>query len=171
MADFEWKDNGLERFIRNTIFLEDTNARVGIVGDAGGRSAGTGGMSIAEVALYAEFGTPHEPARSFIRSAIRTRRAKELTIMLAEACLNFSSNIDKELHIAGAALAQVMRDKILEGSTRRNAPATVKRKGYNHPLYETGALSESLGYELVRSGGEVVEARAESEGGGEGDGG
>ena len=35
-----------------------------------------------------------------------------------------------------------------DGTLQKNAPATVARKGENHPLYETGKLKKKISYEV-----------------------
>jgi hypothetical protein len=158
MATYEWKDRGLAKFLRNIAYLEQTNVRAGIVGGAEDQPAGTGGMSVGEVALINEFGTGHVPRRSFIRKAITTPKAHELARFLAESALYFNNfgNMDPAFHAAGEGLVEIMRQIVMEGSTKQNAPATVVRKGFDHPLVDSGTLLGAIGYELVRSGGAVL---------------
>lgn len=54
-------------------------------------------------------------------------------------------------------VAEYLRDRIVENIMRAdkfvpNAPATIRKKGFNHPLYETGLLSESIEYTVDTHG-------------------
>lgn len=155
MADFQWIDMGLEQILKHVHFLDETNARVGIVGDAGDRPSGNGRMTVGEVALINEFGTESVRSRSFMRSALRTAKAHELAYFLAETALTFG-NVEQALHAAGEGLAEIMRAKITHGELRQNKASTIERKGFNSPVLETGVLLTSIDYELVRASGGIL---------------
>lgn len=158
----KWIDMGLDQILKNVKFLDETNVRVGIVGDAGERTAANGRITLGEVALINEFGSKAAgiPSRSFIRSALKTPKAKELAYNLAKTAITFG-NVDNALHAAGEALAEVMRDKVLHGVPPPNAASTIAKKGFDHPLIETSELQDAIGYELVRSSGITVPSKGD----------
>lgn len=166
-SKYEWIDMGLEKILQHVHFLDETNARVGIVGAAGDKRSGDGRMTVGEVALINEFGTKSIPARSFMRSALRTEKAHELAYFLAETALTFG-NVDQALHAAGEGLAEVMRAKITSATLRQNKASTIAKKGFNSPLLDTGVLLRSIDYELVRASGGILSSGG-SEGGDEGE--
>lgn len=58
---------------------------------------------------------------------------------------------------AAQEMAELMKENIMRGDRFvPNAPATVRRKGFNHPLYEHGDLVNSITYQVVEEGGTIT---------------
>ncbi len=71
---------------------------------------------------------------------------------LADACRaagrGDSEGVDAGLNRCGQAGADGIRTLIDRGLSPGNAPSVIAKKGFDKPLYETGALYASFGYEI-----------------------
>lgn len=108
----------------------------------------------AEIGLVHEYGAPAAgiPARSFIRQAFERRRDElvQLQAKLSEAIL--AGKIDEKRAMgllgawgSGAIKATITRD----GTFAPLKPATVKRKGSDKPLINTGQLVGAITFVVV----------------------
>lgn len=131
---------------------------------AGGVKAGilnnattTDGKSIAEYAVYNEFGTKNIPARPFMRTVAKEKPTKWIGEMVRHVRGKATKPaVWKEaLGIAGESMKSDIKDSIQNGSWTPNAPATIavkKRKGKvepDHPLIDTGQMLAAVSYEVV----------------------
>lgn len=58
---------------------------------------------------------------------------------------------------ASDELSQIMKQNILVGDRFvPNAPATIRKKGFDHPLYEHGDLVNSIKYEIIDEPDRVI---------------
>jgi hypothetical protein len=164
MADgIEYLDLGLEKFLQGVDHIDKTRVRVGVVGAAADRPSADGRLKMGEVAIINYFGSlaMNIPPRRFADRPLHTQTARDEAAKVARAAIEFG-NIDAALDSAGEALAREMRDAVFHGEFRENAAKTVMKKGFDHPLLETGQLVEAIGHELVRGSGDTVDAGAAS---------
>jgi hypothetical protein len=103
--------------------------------------------------LINEFGVrPHVPARPALATTFDSQRGP---IYLAfakaygRALLRRGSARDAGLEAAGQFLASRLRKNIVDWSSPANRPRTVRRKGFNDPLVETGTMAASVGYRVT----------------------
>ena len=131
---------------------------------AGGVKAGilnnattTDGKSIAEYAMYNEFGTSRIPARPFLRTVAKEKPKQWIGEMVRHV-RGRATNPDiwkQALGLAGESMKSDIKDSIQNGNWVPNAPATVKakaRKGKvepDHPLIDTGQMLAAVSYEVV----------------------
>lgn len=111
------------------------------------------GTDVADVAIYNEFGTSRIPARPFLEQTFR--KHKDEYIQSAEEVYGAfvkRKDFKSELKKFGEKCKQDVRDEIDEGDFTPNAPSTIARKGFNHPLYETGLLKSSVVYRTKKRG-------------------
>lgn len=99
---------------------------------------------VIEYALANEFGTENIPQRSFIRSTIFEEKGN-IPKVFAQAYRETWS-FDLALDRCGEYLAERVKDKIRNGNFTPNAPSTIKQKGSNHPLIDSGTLLNSIEY-------------------------
>lgn len=119
------------------------------------------GKSLHDIALYNEFGTENIPPRPAFRlgteAAMKTRKPQIQAFlknvfrsgMQKNKKLNSKFMLGREqilLTGIGQSAVKEIKDIIKAGSTLPNAPATVRKKGFDHPLYETGVLLENVNY-------------------------
>lgn len=169
MSDMvEWVDMGLEKFARGFASLEKTSVQVGVVGEEGERTASSGRITIAEAALIDEFGSRKAriPARKAISRTITAAQAKRAGKQVASALVE-GGNTDAALTDAGTHFVRLIQQKILDGDFRPNADSTVAKKGFDHPLIDTGEFLAAISYKIVQwvgAGGSDHDASEFSEG-------
>jgi hypothetical protein len=113
-----------------------------------------GGASVAEVAAYNELGSSDTPARPFMRQSFEKHEAE-----LKAACeqvnrtLASGGTVQEALGRLGVIAKALVQEEIVEGSFEPNAPSTIKKKGSDKPLIDTGTMRQSVTY-VVREAGE-----------------
>jgi phage gpG-like protein len=131
---------------------------IGVQGQEGIRIYPRTGVNVATVALYNEFGTRSTPghagmpARSFIRGTLFEKRA-EISEFIAEAMGAVVSGRKEALDAiasVGRFVAKLVKTRIETTShwAKRNAPATIARKGFDRPLHETERLARSISWSI-----------------------
>lgn len=114
-------------------------------------------ISVGQVAIINEYGTETIPPRPAFR--IGLERSVTKNKKLIDAALKNITNhlltgrkdsIQRQLTQAltqiGKSAKKETKDIIKQGSMTPNAPLTIKKKGFDHPLWETGLLYESVEY-------------------------
>lgn len=119
------------------------------------------GTSLHDVAIWNEFGTENAPPRPAMtmgtEKAMKTRSAQIQSFMSnvfhsgmqknKKLNSNYMLGREKILLIGiGQSAVKEVKDIIRAGSTVPNAPATVKRKGFDHPLLETELYLRNVDY-------------------------
>lgn len=148
-----YTDMGLGDIINGFDILASTNIEVGVVGPAADAPASSGRLTMGEVAIINEFGAPgaNIPARHFVQNTITPKRSRAEAHKLVTAAMHLEDPI-AALNEVGARLAEEIRERIYHGDFRQNKPATVRRKGFNHPLMDTSALADAVGFLVVPEG-------------------
>lgn len=105
-------------------------------------SVGVFGKKEAEIAFFNEFGTRTIPARSFIRSTIAENKQN----IVANLAMNFQQTHDAKIAAAltSTYVENLIKAKIASGNFTPNAPSTIKKKGKNQPLVDTGRMMNSI---------------------------
>ena len=157
----------LEKILKCLSRLRSTRVEVGLPDSAPARSRFL-------LAIH-EHGSPvmHIPPRPVVQPAlsnpqVRASMAEALTSACEAASRGDEAGMEEAFSGAGEAGVQGIRSYIDSGISPPNAPVTVSGgwiynrvakkgvhvsgKGFNKPLYETGALAESFDYE-VKTGG------------------
>lgn len=114
-------------------------------------------ISVGQVAIINEYGTETIPPRPAFR--IGLERSVTKNKKLIDAALKNITNhlltgrkdsIQRQLTQAltqiGKSAKKETKDIIKQGSMTPNAPLTIRKKGFDHPLWETGLLYESVEY-------------------------
>lgn len=157
-------DLGLEKLMKSMKFLDKTVVEVGITGEAADKPTADGRLTIGQAAIIDHYGTKTIPPRPFVTSVMNSPVAMPAAADIVSTALSFG-NVDGALNRAGEKLAEEMRDAIYKGDRFvANAPATVAKKGFDHPLIDTSTLVDAIGHRLVRGSGDIVDAGAGSEG-------
>jgi hypothetical protein len=121
------------------------------------------GESFSDVLAWNHFGTETIPPRPVLRIAAEKTIEKlgssgGMTKSIIDAFLNnlLTNPMDAKKHereflrkVGSQSIAEAKR--IIDANTelRENASATVAKKGFNQPLYETGELEDHLGFEII----------------------
>lgn len=106
------------------------------------------GTPVAMVAAIQNFGAPRAgiPPRPFFGDLIEEKSSewpKAIAGLLRE-----NSDVEKTLTLAGEAIAGQLREAITKYSGTPLKPATIKRKGFDKQLVDTGHMLQSVGYEV-----------------------
>lgn len=113
------------------------------------------GTPVINVALWNELGTVNIPPRPFIRQTVDNNEAKFQSQMKAEAIkLANGASSDKVLNELGVFAKGLLQKEIKDGGFVANAPSTVKKKGSDKPLIDTGLLRQSANYVIKKKGGQ-----------------
>lgn len=107
------------------------------------------GLPVAKVARWNEFGTKAGiPQRPFMRRTMMKHEKEWIetlkTIVQKEIDKDKNINIDKALKKFGEIVKGDIQETILEGGFVKNAPSTIRRKGHNTPLVDTGVMISSI---------------------------
>ena len=140
-VDVEINDFGLDDIIGNT---QELNGRVVKVGIQGGSHD-----DMVDIAIYNHFGTRHIPARPFMADCAEQNAAQisEAQRRVVYRVLE-GADVDAMLHQLGNWYRDVQRAHIRHGNWVPNAPATIRRKGSDRPLIDTGQLVNAVEYEV-----------------------
>lgn len=105
------------------------------------------GTSLVNVAAYNELGTSKSPSRPFMRQSFENHEDK-----LQKACDHVNERINRgepaqqALQELGVFLKGLVQEEIVEGEFVPNAPSTIKRKGSEKPLIDTGTMRQSVNF-------------------------
>lgn len=108
------------------------------------------GTPVAMIAAINEYGAPSrgQPPRPFFRRMIA---AKQGEWPKAIGGLLQANNLDvvRALDIAGKAIADQLRESIQNLTDPPLSPSTIRRKGFDKPLIDTGFMWNSVDHEVV----------------------
>ena len=111
------------------------------------------GTPVINVALWNELGTVHIPPRPFIRQTVDNNEAKFQAQMQSVANkLAKGSTADKVLNELGVFAKGLLQKEIKDGEFAPNAPSTIRAKGSDRPLIDTGLLRQSANYVIKKKG-------------------
>jgi hypothetical protein len=108
------------------------------------------GLSVAQVALFNEYGTSLVPTRPFMRDTFESGAAQRA---IQNAMKNILSSTIRNLPVKflfenlGKQLSEIMQQHI-DGYPGSNSPSTIERKGFNDPLFNTGKVIESVKFQF-----------------------
>lgn len=120
---------------------KDGVTRVGFFED----SKYSGGKSVAQVAKYNEFGLG-VPMRAFMRPAIHENKQMINEILKSQykKAIKDNSSTMLVLERLGQYVQGLIQSQIINTYDPPNSPATIKRKGFNKPLVDTGVMLASV---------------------------
>ena len=96
----------------------------------------------AEIAYRNEYGTERIPQRAFLRTAF-DNHVDEVIDKYAESVAK-DGNCCDNLQFIADNMAERVKESIKSGNWTPNAPSTVRRKGKNTPLIDTGKMLDSV---------------------------
>jgi hypothetical protein len=108
------------------------------------------GTSVAMVAVIQDFGAPNAgiPPRPFFRNVVAEGKmtwGKSLVTILKDN----DYDAKRALKLMGEGIRGQIQNSITNGSFTPLKPATVRRKGFDKPLIDTGHMLNSVDYEVV----------------------
>ena len=140
-------DHGLDKIIQQALKLDGKGVKVGIRRGKGSHD----GTDMLDIAVYNHFGTATIPARPFVSDCAEKNagQIQEAQKRLVYRVYQGGLSADGALAELGAWYVNVQKGHILHGGWTPNAPATVKRKGSNKPLVDTGQLVNTVDWERL----------------------
>lgn len=138
-------DHGFDNIIRQALKLDGKGVKVGIRRGKGSHD----GTDMLDIAVYNHFGTATIPARPFVSDCAEKNagQIQEAQKRLVYRVYQGGLSADGALAQLGAWYVNVQKGHILHGGWMPNAPATIKRKGSNKPLVDTGQLVNTVDWE------------------------
>lgn len=112
------------------------------------------GVDLVDIAMFNELGTVHIPSRPFLRDSVDAN---------ADQINSFLQSMKKEILRGGSAedvLKKIgvfqkglIQEQIVKGNFAPNSEATIRRKGSDTPLVDTGRMRQSINYVIQQKGG------------------
>lgn len=141
-------DNRLLETIKSNLEdLASLTIKVGVQGDEAAEQYGDEkGVTVADVAVFNEYGTGRIPARPFMRETI-----EQTNNWAAESAKVHNAVIDGidpyvAAELLGQQAASDVQNTIYDGDFVPNSPSTIKKKGSSKPLIDTTQLVGSITY-------------------------
>jgi hypothetical protein len=105
------------------------------------------GKSVALIGALNEFGTSRAPARPAIRNMIR-EKAADWPTSLAAILQHNHNDVPLSLQLLGEGIKGQWQQSIRDITAPPLAPSTVKRKGFDKLLVDTGHMLQSVAVEV-----------------------
>ena len=123
------------------------------VGFQAGQVADDRGVDMAQIAMFNELGTSTAPSRPFLRMSVDENEDKITTTCGRELeSLKSGGTAETILRRVGALGVRLVQEKIGSGSFEPNAESTIRKKGSDKPLIDTGRMRQSVKYVIKRRG-------------------
>ena len=146
-------DRGANKVLRETSNRRRRNVDVGVLGSKASRPhQGDAGISVADVAEWAEFGMG-QPQRSWLRAWVDANEdlINERIDNEMEAVLRGHRTADEALKRIGVWLqgeCQLNIANFPDNGFAPNAPSTIRQKGSSVPLINSGQLRSSISHRV-----------------------
>lgn len=102
-------------------------------------------LRVAQVAFWNEFGTTRAPARPFFRGMIAAK-SPDWGRDMAKAIKAKGYSVEQALALMGERIKDQLQKSIVDFASPGNAPSTIRRKGFDKPLIDTGTMQRSVDY-------------------------
>lgn len=106
------------------------------------------GTPVAAVAFWNEYGTARIPPRPFIRNTVAAHK-DEWPRQAAAILQANGGDMRQTLALLGEGVKGQIVETIQNFKQPANAPATVRKKGFDKPLIDRGTLWRSIGSEIA----------------------
>lgn len=103
------------------------------------------GTSVATVAFFNEFGTTRSPPRPFFRRMIAAK-SPSWGDSMATAAAATGYDTGRVLAIMGEGIKDQLVKSIVDLTSPPLKPSTIKRKGFDKPLIDTGVMQRAPAY-------------------------
>ena len=140
------RDLGYNRIMRDLQKLYGMEVVAGMLKDSG---KAENGASYVDIATWNEYGTGRIPSRPFIRISADTNKAA--WAKLAQQCVNGVIDGDSPrdaAQVVGLRMVEDIRKVFGSSELKANAPSTVKKKGRNEPLVDSGEMRRRVNFRV-----------------------
>lgn len=108
---------------------------------------------MAEIAMFNELGTSTSPPRPFLRMTVDENKDKINQFVETQTKrIAQGASAEQCMKQVGAFGVSLVQEKIGNGTFAPNAESTIKAKGSDKPLIDTGQLRQSVHY-VIKKGG------------------
>jgi hypothetical protein len=121
------------------------------VGFQQGKAQEDDGTDIADIAAWNELGTSTIPARPFMADSV-DKHQDEINKFCKERMKRFSSGAEDAetvLKLCGNFQVGAIQKEIVDGDFAPNAESTIRKKGSDKPLIDTGRMRQSVHFVIV----------------------
>ena len=146
MAGVIDRDLGYNRIMRDLQKLYGMEVVAGMLKDSG---KAENGASYVDIATWNEYVTGRIPSRPFIRISADTNKAA--WGRLAQQCVNNvidGDNPRDAAQVVGHRMVEDIRKVFGSSELKANAPSTVKKKGRNEPLVDSGEMRRRVNFRI-----------------------
>ena len=147
------KDLGWKRIKRKVAFLDGKEIKAGVLSSAGTEQ---NGIPIAQVAKWNEYGTPSTPkrpwsvpARPFMAISCDEHKGWKTETDKGVDRIYGGSEVMSQLNGIGQVMKKDIKDII--GQREKFKPlaqSTIRKKGHDIPLIDSGAMLDSIDFEV-----------------------
>ena len=139
-----------KKYFRELKKMTDMEIQVGFQGDQKYED----GTSIAQVAAVNEFGASDIPERPFMRQSFENHEGELQAVCdAAQRLVSSGGSAEQALQQVGVVAKGLVQDEIVNGGFAPNAESTIKKKGSEQPLIDTGTMRQSVNFVVKRRGG------------------
>lgn len=111
------------------------------------------GTSLAEVAAYNELGTSDSPARPFMRQSFENHESElKAACEMVNKIIADGGTAEVALNNLGVFCKGLVQSEIVDGGFEPNKPSTIKKKGSEQPLIDTGLMRQQVEYVIKKAG-------------------
>lgn len=139
------KDLGWRRIKRKMDFLDGKEIRAGVLPSAG---KGKKGVPIAEYATYNEYGTEKIPSRPFMATSADENKGWSTSVKNAVKGIIDGAEVISQMNTVGEKMKTDIKKNIGTYRFKPLKPATVKKKGHDIQLIDSGALYDAIDFEV-----------------------
>lgn len=141
------RDLGWERILREISEMDGREVTAGLHEEDA--SAGQEPNEVQR-GVYNEFGTDKAPARSFVRSTHDSKKRDWANKMTRDFNDLLEGRVDPSqlLENVGSEASQDIRNTAVNMTDPPNAPSTIRKKGFDDPLVETGQMVNAINYKI-----------------------
>jgi hypothetical protein len=127
--------------------LRATYAKRRAKGNAKPVKGSKGGLTVATVAAFNEYGTRKAPPRPFFRNMI-DKNAPTWGPELAKILKANNYDVKLSLRLLGEGMAGQLKQSIIDTNSPPLAPSTIARKKFSKPLIDTSHMINSVDYQV-----------------------
>ena len=139
------KDLGWKRIKRKMDFLDGKEIRAGVLPSAGN---GKKGVPISEYATYNAYGTEKIPSRPFMATSADENKGWSTSVKNAVKGIIDGAEVISQMNTVGEKMKTDIKKNIGTYRFKPLKPATVKKKGHDIQLIDSGDLYDAIDYEV-----------------------
>ena len=129
--------------------LEQMEVRIGY--QAGETKYEDTGADLVEIAAFNELGSSTTPPRPFMRQSFENHEPELHAICeAANKSITNGGTAEAALQKIGVACKGLVQEEIKNGEFEPNAPSTIKRKGSDRPLIDSGLMRQSVNFVITK---------------------